>query len=84
MRIFLVLIVAIQVVAWNELAHRTVALVAKSYLSADTLKYFEDFLPADDSSDLAVWAGTIENKRSWTREWHYTGKLLLPTFFELH
>ena len=63
------------VAAWNDLGHRTVALLARKYLHEDALKYFDRVLPAKwDFSDHAVWASSIVSQRPWTRGWHYTGR----------
>lgn len=66
-----------EVIAWGDLGHRTVALLAQKYLTSDTQQLLGSILQKDqgcDFSDAATWADTIKRKRPETKKWHYIGK----------
>ncbi|KAF8849593.1 S1/P1 nuclease [Acephala macrosclerotiorum] len=60
--------------AWGDLGHRTVALLAQKYITPDTQQLLDSILQNDqdfDFSDAATWADTIKRQRPQTKEWHY-------------
>jgi hypothetical protein len=94
MNILLTLCLSNYVSAWGDLGHRTVALVARKYLTTEASQVLDDILANDqgyDFSDAATWADTIKRGRPETKEWHYVGKNIAQswsfqslTFYQTH
>ncbi|KAH8651920.1 S1/P1 nuclease [Tricladium varicosporioides] len=63
-----------EAVCYSDLGHRTVALLARKYLSKAAVKYYDGILANTEGfefDDAATWADTVKRARPWTKTWHY-------------
>lgn len=66
------------VAAYSDMGHRTVALLARKYLSDDAVAYYNDLLANTQGfewDDAATWADTVKRKRPYSSTWHFISEL---------
>lgn len=73
-----------QVSCWGGLGHRTVALLARHYLTDELKQFLDDVLAVEENyktfDDVAIWADDMERGtygapvRPETKIWHYIGQ----------
>lgn len=59
--------------AWGNLGHRTVALLAQRYLTDEGKRYASSLLAGSSYDDAAVWADVYKTtpEGAYTNSWHF-------------